>query len=455
MNLDWNKLVDWASERWERPGTIYTLVTGLAFVLFFKFSGGKLADVTPWEWVFISSICLLLYAVWHRSVRLPCCPRDRIGVGVAIAAETKQEYQVIAADFIMTIRRLLDRQGAMHHLTLIEVPQHHARAILSTEDAERLRQRCRCHYLVWGTAKRRTLDGREKHMLNLEGIVFHARIPAPVGATFSREFTELFPREVAVDCENDVRGLEVTSEWVECVARYIIAIAAMLSGAIDYAENVFQTIRHNIDLKASPLPPIKKIRQRVPVRLGAISAHRANLAYQRWIETDDPSALDEIEHHLSDIAKLDSTNYLGRLLRAIWHFEAHRNVKAAITEIRRCRDVRHAAWRYSYAFLFAYQGQMLKARRMYKTAFAHTCDPSVPLQVEAFILRVLSREPDKVQLYYCLGLINWHGKQDLKQSRADFVKFLDAQGEEAFPEEGRLARAHIASLAGELEMVET
>jgi hypothetical protein len=92
---------------------------------------------------------------------------------------------------------------------------------------------------------------------------------------------------------------------------------------------------------------------------------------------------------------------------------------------------------------------------MYKSACAHYCQPSIPVETEEFILRVLRQEPDKIQLHFCLGLVNWQGKNDKKRAVGDFKAFIDAGGSERFADECSLARAYIATLEGELRKEET
>jgi len=103
------------------------------------------------------------------------------------------------------------------------------------------------------------------------------------------------------------------------------------------------------------------------------------------------------------------------------------------------------------AFLFAYSGNMGKARSTYRKAFERSCNRTdVPIQTEEFMIWVLSQEPDKEQLYFCLGLVNWHGKKDKEQAVKDFQKFRDAGLEKKYPQEYALADTYIKMLSGEI-----
>lgn len=122
--LDVTKLLEWASERWEKRSTILVLVFSIALVLLWKFSGTELSDISPWEIIFITCACIIVYGFWHITNRLPKCSRNSVGIAIAIAADSKNEYQVIASDFIGTLRRLLDRGNTNPKFCLVEIPQH-------------------------------------------------------------------------------------------------------------------------------------------------------------------------------------------------------------------------------------------------------------------------------------------------------------------------------------------
>lgn len=49
----------------------------------------------------------------------------------------------------------------------------------------------------------------------------------------------------------------------------------------------------------------------------------------------------------------------------------------------------------------------------------------MPLQSESFILRLIDDEPEHRALYFCLGLINFRAKRDLRAAREDFRRFIE------------------------------
>jgi hypothetical protein len=59
----------------------------------------------------------------------------------------------------------------------------------------------------------------------------------------------------------------------------------------------------------------------------------------------------------------------------------------------------------------------------------------------------LERDPEKVQLHYCLGLINLKRKGDKDSARKDFENFLSKCPLNELPEERKHAARYLEELA--------
>jgi tetratricopeptide (TPR) repeat protein len=448
INFDFKSTWQDLEDRWERKSTLIIILLVVNFGLIFKFTNKSLSDLSVYELILMLSLSILIIAFWQKSTSLPKAQKNKIGFAVAITSDSKEEEKKITEDFIASLRILLDRQDEVFRFHLIHIPQFHSRKILTKGDAIKLREKTRCKFLIYGSVKKREINKRINHILYLEGLVFHDYIPEEVSQQFSKEFSELFPRKVHIDAENDLIAFEFTSEWIDAVSRYIIGIASYISGDIDYSETLFRYLNNNKDLRRTSFPQIKKICQRVPLRLGDIYSLKASLEYIKWTNTEDSDFLDEMYQFLIELKKVDPTNYTGRCLMSIYYFLVKRDFKSAYKELNKCREqkIADATWRYNYAFLLAYQGNMHRAHRMYQLAFNKYCDSGVFIQTEEFMLWVLKKEPDKIQLKFCLGLINWHAKGDLTQAISDFEDFIANELSINFPEEVRLAKEYLPAL---------
>jgi len=158
--------------------------------------------------------------------------------------------------------------------------------------------------------------------------------------------------------------------------------------------------------------------------------------------------LEEIKKYL-DVVYLFYPKSTGALnLLAIYHFKK-REIESAIKIIKesmRVMDSYDCSARLSFAFLKAYQGDLEEAHKSYKRAFeGHTRDPRVVAQVEEFIEETLLEEPDKYQLFYCLGMVNFYVKEDWALSMENFEKFLSKEAiGNIFPVSKKFAEEYLA-----------
>ena len=65
------------------------------------------------------------------------------------------------------------------------------------------------------------------------------------------------------------------------------------------------------------------------------------------------------------------------------------------------------------------------------------------VEIEEFLLWILSEEPQKKQFHFCLGLINYFGKNDLMTAKKDFEEFLRLTAESEFTDQKELAKKYL------------
>lgn len=103
------------------------------------------------------------------------------------------------------------------------------------------------------------------------------------------------------------------------------------------------------------------------------------------------------------------------------------------------------------AFLFAYDGYLKGAIQQYRQASKSKTKPEILPKIEEFIVWLLREEPDKYQLYYCLGYINRNIKGDDSLAIKDFENFLKYCPETNFAKERELAEKWIQEMKNKLE----
>ena len=448
------RLTAWIQNRWEKPSTL-ALVLLAIFVLGFSFSyqydlPGIAEKITWLETLVVLSTMVLVGIGWFLSTRLPETPADRIGILIAIDCETKKERQRLKADFVNALR---DEMMRGNHLQYVvhELSEYRSRMIGSHEQAAPVLRQTGSHLMVYGRCKVRTHENHPTYVLELNASVSHAPIALDVSRQFSKDIDLAFPRKALIPETQEFLGFELAKDLVGLASRFILGIASLLSGnpvsAFDLHHGVW------IDLKKKEneglgWPQSKQLTNRVATVLVEDGLNAANLRFTK----KPPDYLADMRRYLDVVQEIDPSNYNAHLLRGIYLFMFSRDIESAKREIKKAENSRDAAWLWSSAFLDAYDGRLEEAHKTYQRAFRSSVADNTSLQVETFIADVLNLEPDKIQLWYCLGMINCFYKEDIESAKIDFSNFCE-QAEPAgkFQKSVEFAKKYLVELRNKPE----
>jgi tetratricopeptide (TPR) repeat protein len=406
--------------------------------------GLKVSPSVSLTWIVVSLVATTGIWLWSRA--LPKAKADKVGFVVSIASDDDAEAKRFRHDFILTLRRLIMAGHASNRFQFIEIRRHHADKIIDLDDAQRLRIATNGHFVLSGRVRLRELNNRDHHFIELDGVVAHKPIPNQVSQQLQREFSELLPRKVIIARENDLLAFQFASEWAEIVAKYIIGIAAALSGDLDYAEQLYRDVEARIGTVPNRFPIFKKLQERLPTRFLEIKEARGRAEYEQWVLNHDPVCIDRLGRVLDTIDN-HQNNASVLSLHAIFCFLRHRQVNQALQFLNQTpKPFRNATWHLNVAFLYAYQGNLKKAARHYKTAVTLPLEPDLIRKVEGFLRFMSEQERDKPQLHYCLGYFYWKIKGDQAHAITELSAFLAGGNQTQFQLERELAGKWIAEL---------
>jgi hypothetical protein len=403
-------------------------------------AGGSHAP-TAWGWSFVGAAFVIPCVVWLVTNRVAPVPRGKVGVALAITCDDEKHDRQVRADFIMKLQELLTRDPQSANFHLIVLPRHRAERVVALPDANHESAKLRAHFMLYGTVRRRVIRGRESHVIAFEGVVRHALVPASVQNDLASDFTNVLPRRVTLAADSDVFAFEATAEWADVSARYIIGLAALISGDVAYAERLFLDVERRMASGRPGIEPLRQISNRLPERFRTL--------YDAWLRhltdgytmTRERSYLERADQVATKLLARDPRHPGAKLMKAIAEFSLRRNIAAARDLVSRARLTGDATWRYSLAFLDAYEGNLDAAEAEYQRAFKGPLnDVTVPVQCEEFIAGVIQEEPNRVQLHYCSGLINYYAKRDCTGATRDFMAFLSATDSQRFPRQRAAAR---------------
>lgn len=441
-------LLEYAEKNWRKKKGLAAALLSVAVLA--GVAPGVLPLGAPWVNVIrgvAMLACLPVTFCWVRSRRLPRPKKGRIGVVICISAEEETERKSVKADFVDTLRGLLKRGESGPAIQILEVPEDLIPEIKDAEDAERVLRECRAHFILFGRSRLRTIDGKEKHVLDLNSLVLHRPIGEDLSKEFSKEFSGLLPGRVLVGKENEFLGFEVTSGLVTSAAKYIIGVASAISGDLDGAERLQRDVVESLSVKTGGDSIQTKLRNHALLRLAEIRWRRASECYGRWCKQHDPKDILAVERHLTDLPQEHMDQYPVLLLRAIVAFVQRRDTAEARTLLERCSEVAvDGSWQTGLGFIFAYEGALRAACQCYDRAVDQRITLESISQVEDFQSWVLREEPSKHQLHFSLGYINRKLKGDTALAVDHFKAFLAHSKNGDFSEQKKLAEKWIAEM---------
>lgn len=436
------------SKHWPyRRGYFAVLLTllGLEVPILFAAESSLLVSL-----VIIFVTTFLLFVAWYASRSLPKTLKNKVGFVISILCDDESEAKQVRADFVLTLQRLIKAGKTGDTFQFIEVPSFHSERIIDADDAQRLRLQTKAHFLLYGRVRVREINKTVHHFIELDGIVAHQPIPDSISKQLADEFSELLPRKVVISTENDLLAFQFASEWAEVVAKYIIGIAAAVSGDLEYAEQLYTDALEKVRSSTYDFPVFEKLRERLPVRLFEIFEARANNSYEKWVVTHDPQEINNMGLMLHKIQYEQYKRTSVVFFMSIYYFLHDRNVTMALEWLDKCaKKNRDSTWHLNEAFLHAYKGDLKTAVRHYRAAIELPITPDLISKIEDFLLFVATTEPTKYQLYYCLGFFNWQVKGDILQATKDFNEFLNAGENTEFAKERGLASSWLSEINNE------
>jgi hypothetical protein len=386
--------------------------------------------------------------LWHLTTRIPTIPKGVVGIVVGIRAQDAEQDQQLRTDFVQHLRQQVAGDQPRTGFFLLELPSWASDLCIDPQAAFNVLRSTRGHMLVYGAAVIRRTQGKEVHLLELSGVVRHAPVPVDRTADLAVDFRTVLPTMVVVPKDDDLLAFNATSERTEIAARYVIAIAAMMSGDLPYAETLLLSVEERLKRTGKGLDPSDHLGRQLPLRFRQLYSQWLDALFNAYYHSRQRAYLTDADRISRDLLRRDPHSFQAHLFAAIAHFVLRRDVAAAKRAIRACRPMKDAVWRYSHAFLYAYEGNLSRARSEYEAAFrGPLADVTVPVQIEEFMHIVLEEEPDKIQLHYASGLINMYAKDDREGARRDFAAFLARGGEALFPEEAQHAQLLLRELS--------
>lgn len=403
----------------------WSLVFGLVVGIFaFATIDGFLEKILPEAGARFSiyGILLLLWVLYwvHYRFCLPKNKKNKVGLVIAIYAESNHEEKRLKTDLISQLQKSISDQGFGGTINIIVVKNHISENIKDLKDVNNIHKKVRGHFYLYGKVKRRN-DGQNTYFLDLDGMVVHRPIDVRLSSALAQDFIAVLPKQVSFFEAMEFKGFKFTTEIVYLAVKYITGVAAYLSGDPHLAIRLHTNLRDEFN-NFRPLPPnLQTIRDKSNLLL---SDEELLIARSYYFKND----LTNTDLWLGKCFQTNPNNYGGFLLKAVKEFQIDKDPKAALQSIKSAKKYAKATseWRYSEAFLRFwtddYPAAIKACEKINNTSYRG--EEYTIAEVEAFNLDLLKdTNINKPQLYFWLGYINYKKKNNLPKSLEYFEEF--------------------------------
>lgn len=240
--------------------------------------------------------------------------------------------------------------------------------------------------------------------MQINGSIIHAPYTNDVEIEFQRILSDSLHnfRNIVFPSKEMIKRLRVTAKEMSLACEYVIGLSLFLNGEFNKAEAIFSAI-----IKRQPTSEqwnrVYLGTQRMRYEIFMIYATIYMEKYQR--QYDDEDALENLNTMLEKAKECCGMTYSYCLNKAYYYIAKKQDSKKASELINLCKQMKHVpkAWRYSEAFLKAYDNKSIGAIvTSYNTAL------QVPYNIAeliVFIESVLEREPNRSGLLLAVGIL--------------------------------------------------
>lgn len=240
-------------------------------------------------------------------------------------------------------------------------------------------------------------------------------------------------RSFVINEKNSFIEKDTVIKNISEVSLFFIAMGLALDGKTMRSQKILENLLENMEDKIHTNPRNAQLRifkNSIESCLSIVLLSQFTYEYEHnLIENITNRSFDkyadECLHLLNRLIAIEKAQFAYYLNLAIIHFHYDR-MKAAREAIKKAKKLSldKASPYFSSAFLHIWRGEYRKGLKEYIRAEKYSYDVKIVIRVLLFLQGLVKSFPDKIELYFCLGIVN-DKFFDLMQALEDYGKFLN------------------------------
>ena len=192
---------------------------------------------------------------------------------------------------------------------------HFSKQILDSENPveciREMNKKIKAHYFVWGEVKKRK-DGEEKYFFELDGYVVHKPVPEEVSQKISKDFSTLLPKKIEFFEKLQLKGFQISAEFVYLSIKYIVGVAAFVSTDIFLAEKLHK----NLYLRFNEFKPLPSHLQEIRTNAYTLFIEETYLIALYYHSYGGESKIQKVKECLDLVFKHSPKHYGALLIKS-------------------------------------------------------------------------------------------------------------------------------------------
>jgi len=421
-----------------KPIGWFTAFLGITLFLALSIGTAGLIDSKLSIWAISALLGSFFTALIRNLIQPPIFPKNTIGILLAVKTDSDESQSRLENDLAQALLGNLQEANTSLPIDVKILQQFHSPNVVDIKSATDYAKLTGTRFVIFGSLTKRRIKAEDHYILHVKSLVTHTPTTIENQSTLSREMAAVLPEKANIAARDDFEGLELTGHLFGLGSQYVIAVAMFISGDRSTSIAVLKDLNRKLQKTQLPRnwPGSKTIINLAPKRLLDFQFGEIDHEYFQWRTDHDLNRLRFIDSRFSQLPEIwkKDDRYLN--IRAICHFGLNRNIDAARQLIQKVGTTspKSIVWRYSLAFLDAYEGKIIEARAAYLRAFRFDDTSEVALEVEEFVSWITEIEKSKEYLIFFLGFVNFHKKKDFNSAEKDFHKFLSTTSSSKFPQ---------------------
>jgi hypothetical protein len=430
--MNWDKATEYIKENYTHPMAIVLglILLTAVFVWIDDFLSKFITTPIHRFWLYLF-LAVILISVWlYLRYHFPVNKRTKLGVLIAITSENKKQKIRIKNDFVKQLKELIQQNGLSDLINIIHLDQAKSKSFIRTiskKDSQKkawqkISKKIKAHFYIYGDIKER-MDGNNKYFLDLSSTIIHYPFNPLKKTAMSNSINEVWIKNHIIEENLEFKGFKITAELTFYGVRYIIGMAAFLSGdpylALQLHENLYD------DLESQK--KLNKISPKFAFKLKSLISDECLVISRHQLESTKD--YNSARAYLKKSTSFSNENYGGLLLKAILEYSLDKNPNKALKTIERAKAYckGDATWKYSKAFLLFNLKKFQEGYSVYENIARNKFPMEIDRinQVIRFNEELLKSQPDHIQSIFIIGYLYLKKLENAPLALESLEKFLE------------------------------